>query len=78
MNQLTFDTMEPPKGTVRSSVLNLLRAYPDGLCREDFASGHIYEVSARIGELQKLGWAITTSPCRRHQHRTRIVEYRLG
>lgn len=76
--QLTFAPLEPKDGTVRKGVLNMLRHYPYGLCRQDFAEHEIYEVSARVGELQKDGWVITTKICERHMHRTRIIEYRLG
>lgn len=77
MDQLSFKALEPKDGTVRKSVLTMLRYYPAGLCRQDFADNHIYEVSARVGELQKMGWVITTSPCLRHHHQSRIVQYQL-
>ena len=59
------------------AVLNLLRAYPDGICRRVFAQHDIYEPSARIGELRDQGFWVDTQPCRRHRHRNRVVSYTL-
>lgn len=77
MQQMTFEALEPRKGSAKSAVLSLLRSYPDGLCRRDFAREDIYEVSARIGELEKLGWQIRKSRCDRHNHRHAFVEYSI-
>lgn len=78
MDQLSFKALRPKEGTVRYSVLHMLEVHPYGLCREDFVKDHIYEVSARVGELQKMGWVITTAPCLRHHHQSRIVQYQLA
>ena len=59
-------------------VYDLLRWFPDGRCRRDFAHVDVYEVSNRIGELRDAGFIIGVRPCRRHNHRTGVVEYRLG
>lgn len=76
--QLIFEPTRPKAGTVKAAVLNLLRAYPDGLCRRDFANHDIYEVANRIGELQRDGWIIVNRPCKRHAHKHRLVEYYLA
>jgi hypothetical protein len=50
----------------------------DGLCRRDFALHDIYEVSNRISEIeQRLGITIERDRCHVHQHRNRIIRYRL-
>lgn len=78
MEQLSFEPIWPKENTVGAQILGLLTDFPDGLCREDFALNHIYEVSARIGELQKMGWLISNRKCQRHKHRGNIVEYFLA
>jgi hypothetical protein len=77
--QLTLDPIWPKQGSVKAAVLNFILARPDGSCRRDFAEIDVYEVSARIGELQKDGWQISNRPCSRHQHRpeSHFVEYSL-
>ena len=59
-------------------VLDLLRWNPDGMCRRTFANHDVWEVSARVGELERAGFTVSRRPCNRHNHRTRVVEYRLG
>lgn len=77
MDQLAFKPLAPKEGTTKAAVLNMLQHYQHGLCRQDFADNHVYEVSARVGELRALGWVITTRICVRHPHRSRILEYQL-
>lgn len=72
-----------PNGTTITApttlyVLDLLRWHPDGQCRRDFAGRDVFEVSARIAELRAAGFTFTVTPCRRHDHRTGVVNYRLG
>jgi len=64
------------KPTTRT-VLQLLRAHPDGRCRRDFAQADVYEVSARILELQAEGAFVERTVCKRHRHRSKIYNYRL-
>lgn len=68
----------PKVGTVQRAVLNLL-SYHEAFCRREFAQHDIYEVSARIGELRRLGWHIGSRPCKRHEHQSRngLIEYFL-
>lgn len=75
--QLTFDPIQPKPGTVKAAVLNLLLAYPDGLCRRDFAQHDIYELSNRIGELEADGWVVHKGKCERHRHRHQFTLYKL-
>lgn len=77
MQQLSLDPLLPKRGSVKFAVWHLLMTRPDGLCRRDFAKEDIYEVSARIGELEKLGWPIRKGRCDRHNHRHPFVEYSL-
>lgn len=58
----------------------LLAGRTDGVCRREFAAwADIYEVSARIGEMQAKGVAIsTTDRCDKHQHRHRFTLYKLA
>ena len=64
------------KPTTRA-VLQLLRAYPDGVCRRVFAQHDIFEVAARIGELRADGFFIEGNLCKRHRHRSKLYSYRL-
>lgn len=75
--QLPLDPPWPKPGSVKSAVLHYLMGRPEGSCRRDFAQIDIYEVSARIGELQRDGWPITKRKCSRHHHRpeSHFVEY---
>lgn len=77
MQQLTLDPIQPKPGSVKAAVLNLLMAYPDGLCRRDFANEDIFELSNRIGELQADGWIIHKSRCEKHHHRQRFTLYSI-
>ena len=58
-------------------VLHLLRGYPEGMCRRTFANHDIYEVSARVGELEDAGYVIGKQRCTAHHHKRRFVAYRL-
>lgn len=78
MQQMTFEALEPRKGSAKSAVLSLLRSYPDGICRRIAAQHDVYELSARIGELEKLGWTITKRRCNLHYHQRRFVRYSLA
>jgi hypothetical protein len=82
MDQLRLEHVgpqEPKPGTVKASIMQLLRQHPEGLCRRNWAQYDIYEVSARIGELQRDGWVIGIRRCSRHDHRKapHMVEYFL-
>lgn len=78
MQQLTLDPLMPKPGSVKSAVLNLMMAMPDGICRRDAASLiDVYELSNRIGELQADGWMIYKVRCDRHHHRQRFTLYHL-
>lgn len=59
------------------AVLEMLRANPDGLCRRQFAQRDVYEVSARILELQDEGAFIERGQCKRHRHRVKVYRYKL-
>lgn len=78
MQQLTFDPIQPKPGSVKASVLHLMLAMPDGICRRDAANLiDVYELSNRIGELQADGWVIHKGRCERHHHRQRFTLYSL-
>lgn len=64
---------------VQSRVFALMAYRPEGACRRDFVTyADIYEVSARIGEMQAKGVAIsTTDRCDKHRHRHRFTLYKL-
>jgi hypothetical protein len=50
------------------AVLNVLRHHPT-VCARTFAEYDLYRFGARIHELRKLGWVITSAPCGVHLHR---------
>jgi hypothetical protein len=80
VEQLLFEPFAPKPGSVKSAVLHYLLSRPDGSCRRDFATDiDVYEVSARIGELEADGWVIYRQRCTRHQHRreSHFLEYFL-
>lgn len=58
----------------------LLYARQDGrgMCRRSFALQDVYEVSNRISEIeQRLGITIERERCTVHDHRHRVVRYKL-
>jgi len=61
------------------AVYGILDANPySGACRRDFAMHDIWELSNRISEIeQRLGITIHRERCRVHDHRHRVVRYRL-
>jgi len=59
-------------------VLHLLRGYPDGMCRRQFAAHDVYEPAARITELKKAGWLFEADWCQTHHHQRRMLSYRLA
>lgn len=75
--QLTLNPIKPKLGTVKAVVLGELLANPDGRCRRDFALIDVYEVSNRIGELEKDGWFIAKGKCERHNHRHPFTLYQI-
>lgn len=75
--QLTFEPIRPTKGTVKALVWHELMAHPEGLCRRDFAQMDVYELSNRIGELEKDGWIIWKGKCERHHHRHPFTLYKI-
>lgn len=59
-------------------VYAMLRAYPDGVCRRDFAEVDVWEVSNRIGEIEtRLGITIQRDRCKKHNHRRPVTLYRV-
>lgn len=69
--ELPFDTgPKPPKaGTQAATILGILRARP--LCSQEIydPSGPItHRLAARIHDLRRDGWPISSEPCRRHNH----------
>lgn len=72
------EPIRPKPDSVKAAVLNLLSAFPDGLCRRDFVVyAEIYELSNRIGELEDDGWVIEKGKCERHNHRHPFTLYKL-
>lgn len=62
----------------QKGVWGMLSAYPDGVCRRDFAEVDIWEVSNRISEIEaRLGVSIIRDKCERHGHRNPVVLYRI-
>lgn len=64
----------------QAAVYLILAGRPyDGACRRDFALEYeIYEVSNRIGEVERrLGITIERARCRKHAHRRPVTLYRL-
>lgn len=60
------------------AVYGMLSAYPDGVCRRDFAEVDVWEVSNRIGEIEsRLGITIHRDRCKKHNHRRPVTLYRL-
>lgn len=79
MQQLTFDPIQPKDGTLLAAVLQLLYDRREGICRRSAVEElDCYELSARIGELEKLGWTITKRRCNLHYHQRRFVRYSLA
>lgn len=77
--QLSFAPIEPKSGTVKAALLDMLRGWPDGICRKDAAVQlEVYELSARVLELEADGFLILRTRCTRHRHRQKFVNYRLG
>jgi hypothetical protein len=58
-------------------VLHLLRGYPDGMCRRQFAAHDVYEPAARLTELKRAGFVFESSQCVVHHHQRRMLSYRL-
>ena len=58
-------------------VLHLLRGYPDGMCRRQFAAHDVYEPAARITELKRAGYVFEADWCVLHHHQRRMLAYRL-
>lgn len=75
--QLSLDPIQPKPGSAKEAVWHLLMMFPDGICRRIAAEWDIYELSARIGELERDGWTILKSRCERHSHRQRFTLYKL-
>lgn len=59
-------------------VLHLLRGYPDGMCRRQFADHDVYEPAARITELKRAGYLFESRQCGLHAHQRRMLSYRLA
>lgn len=67
-----------------SQITNLLsalkRADTQGVCVDrDLHDHHTYgrRVAARILDLRRQGWTITSEPCMSHPHRARVARYTL-
>jgi len=63
-----------PTSEQQKRVLAALRIGPS--CLHEFGSV-AYVARNRVGDLRKLGWNITATPCRRHGHRGRVAMYTL-
>lgn len=62
----------------QDAVYWLLRGHPEGMCRRDFASHDIWELSNRISEIEeRVGIDIVRERCVDHPHRHRVVRYSL-
>ena len=48
------------------------------MCRRTFAQHDIYEVSARIGELEDAGYLVGKGRCLLHHHKRRFTSYMLA
>ena len=59
-------------------VLHLLRGYPVGMCRRQFAAHDVYEPAARITELKRAGYLFESAQCAAHTHQRRMLSYRLA
>lgn len=63
----------------QAAVFSLLDSRPyDGICRRDAAQHDIFELSARIGEIEdRLGITVIRERCRVHSHRKPFKRYRI-
>lgn len=59
-------------------VYRILWGRPEGACRRTFAMHDVWEVANRISEIEdRLGITIRRERCTVHNHRHRVVRYKL-